>query len=118
MATHKSKEEENSMKYNEKITILIEIHSKDGEEELARNTFVTAITTTEKPGLLSYEIYEDIKNPGTFFSSQVWESIEDFKAHMGAVNSGKGEATSMLREAPKVRVLKSIGSGDMNTAKE
>jgi len=96
-------------KYPDSVTIFIEIHAKDGEEEFARQTLVTAIETTEKPGLLSYEIFEDSNDPGAFYSSQEWENIEAFQAHMGAVGSGKGDATAMLREEPKVSILKSIG---------
>jgi len=71
--------------------------------------FTTTIATTEKPGLLSYEIFEDGNEPGTFYSTQEWENIEAFHAHMNAAKSGLKEATSMLRDAPRTSILKRIG---------
>lgn len=91
------------------VTIFIEIHAKDGEEEAARKAFTTTIATTEKPGLLGYEIFEDSNDPGTFYSTQEWESIEAFHTHMSAAKSGLKEATSMLRDAPRTSILKRIG---------
>ncbi|TGE35360.1 antibiotic biosynthesis monooxygenase [Desulfosporosinus fructosivorans] len=98
-----------SKKYPSSVTVFIEIHAKDGEEEFARKAFMTTIATTEKPGLLSYEIFEDSNYPGTFYSTQEWENIEAFHAHMSAAKSGLKEATAMLRDAPRTSILKRIG---------
>lgn len=94
--------------YTNSITIFIEIHAKEGEEDLARKTFITTIATTEKPGLLSYEIFEDCNAPGTFYSVQEWENIEAFHAHMSAAKSGLKEATAMLRDKPRTSILRCI----------
>jgi len=96
-------------KYLNSVTILIEIHANEGEEDVARQAFTTTIETTEKPGLLSYEIFEDTNDPGTFYSTQEWESLEAFHAHMSAAKSGLKEATKMLRDAPRTSILKRIG---------
>ncbi|ODA41873.1 hypothetical protein DSBG_1365 [Desulfosporosinus sp. BG] len=42
-------------------------------------------------------------------STQEWEKIEDFQAHMSAAKSGLKEATSMLRDTPRTSILKRIG---------
>lgn len=91
------------------VTIFIEIHAKEGEEEIAQKAFTTTIATSEKPGLLSYEIFKDDNDPGTFYSTQEWENIEAFHAHMNAAKSGLKEATSMLRDTPRTSILKRIG---------
>lgn len=96
-------------KYQNSVTIFIEIHAKEGEEEVTRKAFTTTIATTEKPGLLSYEIFEDSNDPGTFYSTQEWENIEAFHAHMSAAKSGLREAASMLRDTPRTSILKCIG---------
>ncbi|RII34217.1 antibiotic biosynthesis monooxygenase [Clostridium chromiireducens] len=99
---------ENSKNYNS-VTILIEIHAKDGQEEVARKVFTTTIATTEKPGLLSYEIFEDSSDKGTLYSIQEWENVEAFQAHMSAAKSGLKEATEMLRDMPRISILNQIG---------
>lgn len=96
-------------KYLNSVTILIEIHAKDGEEDVARQAFTTTIETSEKPGLLSYEIFEDINDPAVFYSTQEWESVEAFHAHMNAAKTGLKDATKMLRDAPRTSILKRIG---------
>lgn len=98
----------NSEKYSNSVTIFIEIHAKYGEEETTRKIFTTTIATTEKPGLLSYEIFEDSSDPGTFYSIQEWENIEAFHAHMSAAKSGLKEATAILRETPRTSIFKRI----------
>lgn len=100
-------------KYPDSVTIFIEIHAKDGEEEAARKAFTTTIATTEKPGLLGYEIFEDSNDPGTFYSTQEWDSIEAFHSHMSAARSGLKEATSMLSDAPRTSILKRIGRSSL-----
>ncbi len=99
---------ENS-KYSNSVTIFIEIHAKDGQEEVARKEFTTTIATTEKPGLLNYEIFEGSSDKGTFYSIQEWENVEAFQAHMSAAKSGLKEATGMLRDMPRISILKRIG---------
>ncbi|QOX65712.1 antibiotic biosynthesis monooxygenase [Anoxybacterium hadale] len=96
-------------KYPNSVTIFIEIHAKDGEEDIARQAFTTTIETSEKPGLLSYEIFEDINDPAAFYSTQEWESVETFHAHMSAAKNGLRDATKMLRDAPRTSILKRIG---------
>lgn len=96
-------------KYPDRVTIFIEIHAKDGEEDVTRQAFTTTIETSEKPGLLSYEIFEDINDPATFYSTQEWESVEAFQAHMSAAKNGLRDATNMLRDAPRTSILRRIG---------
>lgn len=96
-------------KYPNSVTIFIEIHAKEGEEDIARKAFTTTIATTEKPGLLSYKIFEDCNDPGTFYSTQEWENVEAFYAHMSAAKAGLKEATSMLQDTPRTGILKCIG---------
>ncbi|MRN53940.1 putative quinol monooxygenase [Paenibacillus monticola] len=99
--------------YPESITIFIEIHAKAGEEEFTKQTFKTTIETSNKPGLISYEIFEDSNAPGTFYSTQEWESVKAFHAHMSeAKSAGIVEATSMLREMPRTSILKRIGKSE------
>lgn len=98
----------NNEKYSDGVTIFIEIHAKYGKEEDTRKVFTTTIMTTEKPGLLDYEIFEDSNVPGTFYSIQNWESIEAFHAHMSAAKSGLKEATIILRDTPRTSILKRI----------
>ena len=96
---------------SKKVTILIEIHAKEGQEDFARETFTQTIATAHKPGMISAIVYEDILNAGTFYSVQEWESIEDFKSHMQeakASPSAFADKTSMLRDIPKTSVLKRI----------
>lgn len=98
-----------SNKYINNVTILIEIHAKDGQEDIARQAFTTTIETAEKPGLLSYEIFEDTNDPGAFYSMQKWESAEAFHTHMSAAKNGLKEAAKILRDAPRTSILKCIG---------
>lgn len=101
-----------STKYPYRVTVFIEIHAKEGEENIARKAFTTTIATAEKPGLLSYKIFEDSNDPGTFYSTQEWENVEAFNAHMSAAKAGLKEATSMLRDAPRTSILKCIGQSN------
>lgn len=91
------------------ITILIEIHAREGQEQEARDALLHAIQTSEKPGLISSTEYEDTNDPGAFYAVQVWENAAAFRAHMeDAANSGMTEAIQVLREHPKTAVLRTI----------
>ncbi|WP_419998892.1 putative quinol monooxygenase [Streptomyces boninensis] len=91
------------------ITVLIEIHAKDGQEQEARDSLLHAIQTSEKPGLVSSTEYEDLNDPGAFYAIQVWENADAFRAHMeDAAKSGMHEAIQVLREHPKTAVLRTI----------
>jgi quinol monooxygenase YgiN len=92
----------------EAVTILIEIHAKPGQEQEARDALTRAIATTAKPGMVSAEIFADERDPGAFYSTQLWENTDFFKTHMGEVRGGMAEATSMLREPPRTTILKQI----------
>ncbi|MBO8199973.1 putative quinol monooxygenase [Streptomyces smyrnaeus] len=92
------------------VTVLIEIHGKDGQEHEARDALLHAIRTSEKPGLISSTEYEDLADPGAFYAIQVWENAEAFRAHMDdAARSGMNEAIQVLREHPRTAVLRTIG---------
>ncbi|MYW01000.1 antibiotic biosynthesis monooxygenase [Streptomyces sp. SID3343] len=92
------------------VTVLIEIHAKDGREREARDSLLHAIQTSEKPGLVSSTEYEDLDDPGAFHAIQVWENADAFHAHMeDAARSGMDEAIQVLRERPKTAVLRAIG---------
>jgi quinol monooxygenase YgiN len=97
--------------YPDKVTVLIEIHAKPGQEDVARKALVTNIETSEKPGLLSFVVYSDNKDPSAFYSTQEWESMACFHDHMNAAKSGLAEATSMLREPPRTCILHQISRG-------
>lgn len=99
----------NSNQQLNRITVFIEIHARSGEEAIAREAFTKTIETSEKPGLLSYEIFEDVNEPDTFYSTQEWESLEAFQAHMHAASSGLKQATAMLRDIPRTSILRRIG---------
>ncbi|MFI0980896.1 putative quinol monooxygenase [Streptomyces sp. NPDC021093] len=91
------------------VTVLIEIHAKDGQEEEARERLSHAIRTSEKPGLLSSTEYEDLNDPGAFYAVQVWENAEAFRAHMEfAAETGMGEAIRVLRVPPRTVVLRTV----------
>lgn len=92
----------------EAVTILIEIHAKPGREQEARDALTHAIATTVKPGMVSAEIFADERDPGAFYSTQIWENPDFFKLHMGEVHGGMAEATSMLREPPRTTILRKI----------
>ncbi|WP_217170611.1 putative quinol monooxygenase [Streptomyces sp. AC512_CC834] len=92
------------------ITVLIEIHAKDGLELQARDALLHAIQTSEKLGLISSTEYEDANDPGAFYAIQVWENADAFHAHMDdAAKSGMNEAIQVLREHPKTALLRTIG---------
>ncbi|GAA1933506.1 hypothetical protein GCM10009837_69180 [Streptomyces durmitorensis] len=98
------------MSSQDAVTVLIEIHAKDGQEKDARDNLLHAIETSEKPGLVSSTEYEDLNDPGTFYAVQVWENVEAFHAHMqDAAEAGMSEAVQVLREHPKTAVLRTIG---------
>jgi quinol monooxygenase YgiN len=92
------------------VTVLIEIHAKDGQEKDARDGLLHAIQTSEKPGLIGSAEYEDISDPGAFYAVQQWENVEAFQAHMkDAAETGMNEAIQALREPPRTAVLRAIG---------
>jgi quinol monooxygenase YgiN len=92
------------------ITVLIEIHAKDGQEAEARDALLHAIQTSEKPGLVSSTEYGDVNDPSAFYALQVWENADAFHAHMeDAAKSGMNEAIQVLRERPRTVVLHGIG---------
>jgi len=97
---------------NPRVTVLIEIHAKEGQEEIARETFSHTVATAHKPGMLSAMVYEDKLAPGTYYSVQEWESVEDFKSRMRDAQASATEysdKTSMLRDAPSTSILRRIG---------
>ena len=55
------------------------------------------------------KVVGNASDPGAFYSTQEWENLEAFHAHMSAAKTGFKEATKMLRDAPRTRVLKRIG---------
>ncbi|MGH3584763.1 MAG: putative quinol monooxygenase [Pseudonocardia sp.] len=91
------------------VTVLIEIHAKDGEEQQARDALVHAIRTSAKPGFLGSREYADVRDPGAFYAVQEWESTDAFHAHMADAAEGMEAATAMLREPPKTALLRTIG---------
>ncbi|MFJ4854318.1 MULTISPECIES: putative quinol monooxygenase [unclassified Streptomyces] len=98
------------MSSTDTVTVLIEIHAKDGQEEDARLGLLHAIETSAKPGLISSTEYEDTEDSGAFYAIQVWENMEAFHAHMkDAAENGMGEAIQVLRAQPKTAVLRAIG---------
>lgn len=90
------------------VTILIEIHAKEGAERESRDALVHAIKTSVKPGFLGSRIYANPADPGAFYSIQQWENQQAFHDHMAEARDGMAEATSMLREAPRTAVLTQI----------
>ncbi|MEU4150803.1 antibiotic biosynthesis monooxygenase [Streptomyces sp. NPDC026659] len=90
------------------VTVLIEIHAKDGAEQEARDALVHAIETSVKPGFLGSRVYADLTDPGAFYSVQQWESARAFHAHMAEAREGMAEATSMLSRPPRTTVLSHI----------
>ncbi|WP_344900224.1 antibiotic biosynthesis monooxygenase family protein [Actinomadura meridiana] len=89
------------------VTVLIEIHAKEGREQEARDALLHAISTSEKPGMVGSREYDDINDPGAFYAIQEWENVEAFHQHMqDAADSGMAEATSMLREPPRTTILR------------
>lgn len=91
------------------ITVLIEIHAKEGQEQEARDALLHAIQTSEKPGLVSSTEYGDLHDTGAFYAIQVWETEDAFRAHMeDAAKSGMNEAIQVLREHPRTAVLRTI----------
>ncbi|MEV0913423.1 antibiotic biosynthesis monooxygenase family protein [Streptomyces sp. NPDC049967] len=98
------------MSSQDTVTVLIEIHAKDGQEKDARHALLHAIETSAKPGLISSTEYEDIDDSGAFYAIQVWETMEAFHAHMkDAAENGMNEAIQVLRTHPKTAVLRTIG---------
>jgi quinol monooxygenase YgiN len=94
----------------DRVTVLIEIHAKEGQEKDARDGLLHAIKTSEKPGLISSSEYEHLGDSGAFYALQEWENIEAFHAHMeDAAESGMSEAIQVLRERPRTAVLRSLG---------
>ena len=57
----------------------------------------------------------NLTTSGTFYSTQEWENIEAFHAHMNAAKSGLKEAASMLRATPRTSILKRIGQSANNS---
>jgi quinol monooxygenase YgiN len=90
------------------VTVLIEIHAKEGQEKEAREALVHAIQTSPKPGLLTSRAYEDTGIAGAFYAVPEWENADAFHAHMTDVAGDEEEATSMLRQPPKTAVLRRI----------
>lgn len=91
------------------VTVLIEIHAKEGQEQQARDGLLHAIKTSEKPGFLSSREYEDLDDPGAFYAVQEWENMAAFRQHMTDAAAGDmDEATSMLSEPPRTVVLRII----------
>ena len=49
------------------------------------------------------------KDPGAFFAIQEWENVAAFQAHMhDAADNGMDQAIQVLRERPRVSVLRTI----------
>lgn len=91
------------------VTVLIEIHAKEGWEQEARDALLHAISTSEKPGMVDSREFDDINDPGAFYAIQEWENMEAFHQHMqDAADTGMAEATSMLREAPRTTILRNV----------
>ncbi|WP_328560166.1 antibiotic biosynthesis monooxygenase family protein [Streptomyces coelicoflavus] len=94
------------------ITLLIEIHANEGQEQEARDALLHAIATSAKPGMISSRQFADSHDPGAFFAIQEWESEEAFHAHMeDAAKSGMSEAVKVLSRAPRTTVLRGIANG-------
>ncbi|MFI6299392.1 putative quinol monooxygenase [Nonomuraea sp. NPDC050790] len=96
------------MMTNEAVTVLIEIHAKDGREQEAREALIHAIETSVKPGFLGAQIFAHATDPGAFYSIQEWENASAFHAHMAEMAPGMPEATAMLAEPPATTVLHPI----------
>ncbi|MFI6906117.1 putative quinol monooxygenase [Nonomuraea sp. NPDC050394] len=96
------------MMTNDAVTVLIEIHAKDGREQEARDALIHAIETSVKPGFLGARVFGHATDPGAFYSVQEWESASAFHAHMAEMAAGMAEATAMLAEPPATAVLQLI----------
>jgi heme oxygenase (mycobilin-producing) len=98
---------------DDRVTVLIEIHSRPKQELQARDRLLHAIRTSHKPGLISSREYEDTADPGAFYAVQEWESAEAFRAHLDAAAAdGMSTAIQVLREHPRTVVLRSVDGID------
>ncbi|ABD90281.1 putative quinol monooxygenase [Rhodopseudomonas palustris] len=91
------------------VFVLIEIQAVAGHEDQIRETFVHTIKTSHKPGIRSAQIFEHASEPGRFYSLQEWESEAAFREHMTGSREGLDSQMAMLRGAPSLTILKSLG---------
>lgn len=91
------------------VFVWIEIQAAAGHEDQIRETFAHTIKTSHKPGIISAQIFEHAGEPGRFYSLQEWESEAAFREHMTGSRDGLDSQMEMMRGAPSLTILKSLG---------
>ena len=81
---------------NQQLPMIVKFYVKEGQLEHALKELQKIIVETRKEkGCLRYDLHQDVDNPNILMFYEVWETVEDWKAH------DKQQHIELFREATK-----------------
>jgi quinol monooxygenase YgiN len=91
---------------DEELHVVARLQAKSGEEANVRTALEKIVPAARKEdGCLHYELFQEKKAPGTYFTFERWASQAAFDKHMEAVKPALKDAMPLLSEPPDLRVL-------------
>lgn len=93
------------------LRVVAEIATTPGSEGIVRDALSTLVSATrEEEGCLSYELFESVAAPGTFFTIESWRAQADLDAHMHTDHIAAAFATAgeHLSAPPAIHPLKPV----------
>lgn len=94
------------------LYVIAKVQARPGKEETLKGLMQELVepTKTEK-GCLSYELFQDRKNPAVLTLVEQWESEADLNTHLGLPHMQKlfGQLQELVAAAPDISYFKKLG---------
>jgi quinol monooxygenase YgiN len=91
----------------EKVQVIAEIRAKAGCEDAVRAMLSALVLPSRKEnGCKEYFLHEDSKNPGSFYTYEVWASEALLEEHLVGAKQTLDQAKTLLDGELKLVVLK------------
>ena len=90
------------------LRVVAQIVAKPGSEEIIRTALAALVAASRSDaGCISYELFDSMIEPGTFFTIENWASQADVDAHMSAphVAAAFAAAGDHVAAAPAIHPL-------------
>lgn len=89
-----------------KIGVVAQARAKSGREDDVRKALTAAATAApSEAGCISYRLYEETHEPGSFFTVEEWESEDALQAHLARVKGALDAAKPLLQGDIRISAL-------------
>jgi quinol monooxygenase YgiN len=95
------------------LKVIAVLPAKPGSEDIVRDALTALVPPSrDEPGCVSYDLYDSLATPGTFFMLETWKSQSDLDAHMATPHMAQVVATAgeHLDGAPQIHRLAPVAA--------